>query len=305
TASVGGATFRAGLPVTGAQTDWGRDFAAGPIPSAATSVAVEILSAVGTNNHDGYVDLVDFSVRSSLTFPALDLQVNRDTGGITLFNRTGGAVPVSGYSILSAAGSLDPTVWRSIADTADANSGGSIDMTNVWTELTQPGSSGDLSEADLASGVGATLPSGRSIVLDGWVPSNVEDLQFSYVSGGQVKTGFVNYVGNGGVGFALGDFDTDGDIDVADYTVLRSSQLATLGGRNTASYLRGDVNRDGRNNHTDFVLFRSIFDAANGLGSFDAAIASVPEPSSFALLATAAVTSAARRRRPDRSEKTN
>ncbi len=42
----------------------------------------------------------------------------------------------------------------------------------------------------------------------------------------------------------------------------------------------GDLNGDFHNDHADFVLFKSAFEAANGDGSFAAMLAQVPEPSS-------------------------
>lgn len=68
-AEVGGAEFRAtlplGLPQGGSdQVAWGLDTTLGTIPIGTRSVVIQILAAVGTTNHDGYVDLVDFSISS-------------------------------------------------------------------------------------------------------------------------------------------------------------------------------------------------------------------------------------------------
>ncbi len=50
----------------------------------------------------------------------------------------------------------------------------------------------------------------------------------------------------------------------------------------------GDLNGDFLNNHTDFVLFKSAFDAANGPNSFAAMLTSVSEPDTIILLLIAA-----------------
>ncbi len=287
-ASVGGLNFVNAIPASdGTQRDWAQDFRFGLIPNATRAVEVEILASDADTNHDGYVDLVSFQVSAQPVLPVLDLTVNRDSGSIVLKNNTGASVPFSGYSITSSAGSLDRAAWISIADNSDADSGGGIDASNVWSELTAPGASGDLSEADLDSGQGTTLVPGQSITVNGWVASPAEDLLFEYVSSGGVIRGLVSYTGNDGAPFVPGDFDTDGDIDAADYAVLVLNQFASLDGPTTRSYVRGDFNRDGRNNHTDFVLFQDAFDSANGAGSFEALVTGVPEPAAAALAAFA------------------
>ena len=48
--------------------------------------------------------------------------------------------------------------------------------------------------------------------------------------------------------------------------------------------LAGDLDRDGDNDLTDFVNFKTDYDAANGAGAFNAMLANVPEPSTMALL---------------------
>jgi hypothetical protein len=61
-AEVGGQAFLATLPVTADKTDWGQDSAAGAVPIGTASVAVEILATSTDENHDGYLDLVGFSI---------------------------------------------------------------------------------------------------------------------------------------------------------------------------------------------------------------------------------------------------
>ena len=57
----------------------------------------------------------------------------------------------------------------------------------------------------------------------------------------------------------------------------------------TETVMKGDVSLDGLINHTDFVRFKAIYDAANGEGAFAAAMAGVPEPSTWALAVAMAV----------------
>jgi hypothetical protein len=86
----------------------------------------------------------------------------------------------------------------------------------------------------------------------------------------------------------LGDFNRDGNVTAADWAILRNNQLADLSGKTfSEAYFLGDVTADLANNHADFVLFKDLFDAANGVGAFDAMVASVPEPSTLGLIALA------------------
>jgi hypothetical protein len=93
---------------------------------------------------------------------------------------------------------------------------------------------------------------------------------------------------------SLGDLNADGQLDVADWTALRQNQLADFSGMSAdEAWRRGDLNGDRRNDHADFVLFKLAFDDAHGAGSF-AALAVVPEPTSWAMAALAAALAAGR-----------
>jgi hypothetical protein len=88
----------------------------------------------------------------------------------------------------------------------------------------------------------------------------------------------------------LGDFTMDGAITSDDWMVLRNNQLADLSGMTFAdAYFLGDVTADLANNHADFTLFKELYDAANGVGSFAAMLASVPEPATIALVLSAGI----------------
>jgi hypothetical protein len=86
----------------------------------------------------------------------------------------------------------------------------------------------------------------------------------------------------------IGDFDMNGDITDADWAILRTNQHANLSGNTfEEAYFRGDLTGDLRNNHADFVAFKTIYEQENGTGSFDRMLAGVPEPSSLLVLASA------------------
>ena len=229
--------------------------------------------------------------------------VNRDTGGLTLFNQTGGAVNIKSYSITSAFEALDPANWLSIADNYDAGSPGpnQVDAAHNWSELTDPTANGDLSEADLQSADGAALAHTRTVNLGtsaAWIRNPTEDLVFQYISGSQIVQGLVQYTGHGGLPFASGDLNTDGAINTADWTIFRTNQQTNLTSKSLAeAYRLGDLTGDRLNNHADFVLFKTAYDAANGAGAFVTMLAAVPEPSSVLLVLTAGLFSLPLRRR--------
>ncbi len=70
--SVGGNDFVNAIPAAdGVQRDWAQDLAVGAIPVGTQSVLLEIVAGDSDTNHDGYVDLVNFSVVPEPTTAAL------------------------------------------------------------------------------------------------------------------------------------------------------------------------------------------------------------------------------------------
>ena len=55
------------------------------------------------------------------------------------------------------------------------------------------------------------------------------------------------------------------------------------------AFAKGDINQDGTNNFQDFILFKDFYVQANGLGTFEAMAASVPEPTTLGLMLMGAV----------------
>ena len=97
----------------------------------------------------------------------------------------------------------------------------------------------------------------------------------------------------------FGDLNGDCGITATDWAQLRTTQHADLTGLTyRQAYLMGDLNGDFQNNHADFVIFKTAYEAEHGAGSF-ARMLTVPEPCSGALVAIALVTFPGRaRRRP-------
>jgi len=236
------------------------------------------------------------------------LTVNRDTGAMTLSNGSS-PIQVLGYSITSAAGSLNSVNWRTIADNFDADSGTQFDNDDVWTVLSAAGSKSDFSEFafDTTPGNGGVLGPSFSPQLGNngaWRKSIYEDLQaqLKLVDGSTVDV-VVSYTGNGGAAFNRSDLNFDGNITGADWLLFRTNNLVDLSTFSLAeTYAKGDLDGDRDNDFDDFLLFKADYDGANGAGAFAAMVAAVPEPSTFVVLAAAVVISAAGcRRRSTRS----
>jgi endonuclease/exonuclease/phosphatase family metal-dependent hydrolase len=96
---------------------------------------------------------------------------------------------------------------------------------------------------------------------------------------------------------SAGDLNGDSLVNAVDWALLRTNQFTNLTGlTKPQAFARGDLNGDFKNDHADFVLFKSIFESANGAGSF-ALLARVPEPASGAIAMLVLMTTLLPRRR--------
>jgi hypothetical protein len=105
-----------------------------------------------------------------------------------------------------------------------------------------------------------------------------------------------------GPSVVYGDLDNNGTITASDWAVLRSNRQKDLTSlSNQQAYFAGDLTADLKNDHDDFVVFKTLYDINNGAGSFADMVAGVPEPSSLTLLLTCglAVSRHPRRRMPN------
>jgi hypothetical protein len=81
------------------------------------------------------------------------------------------------------------------------------------------------------------------------------------------------------------DLNFDGALDEDDWTLFIAGSETDMDGLSPIEkYELGDLTGNGQNSFEDFELFKQLFDAANGAGSFAAMLAGVPEPSTTALL---------------------
>lgn len=213
------------------------------------------------------LDRVAVSDTNPLT-DLITLEVDRDTGAMTLINTSGSTVSgVTGVTLDSAVGAID------LADFSDFS---------------------------------GSLGVGQSVAIDGspgaapglWVRSPIEDVSASLATAGGERTLDVNFIGNSDLKWVTGDLDFDGSIDADDYGILALNAESDLSGLATAvAYQLGDLNDDGTNDAVDFGLFKNAFINANGAPAFARLVAGVPEPGTFGLAALGLISLATRRRR--------
>ena len=270
-------------------------------PVYAFSVAKQSLASpiagVGfrTNSGDAEHFAVDnVFVNSGATFdrslagPATaTIVVNRTTGQVSIQNRDAANISVKGYTISSAAGSLSTAGWSPIADTGDADSGGSFDATGVWSKTSTLATS--LAEST-STGTGGQLvaTTGSRSIGNAWLRTPFQDLSATYIAGdGSVKSANVVYEGTAPT---PGDINGDGVINAADWSLFVAGSGASFTGQTPVqAFLQGDLDGNLVNNFADFRLFKADYDAANGQGAFSKMVAGVPEPSTIVLVATGVI----------------
>jgi len=235
----------------------------------------------------------------SASADTLNVQLFPLTGEIRLYNPSLSAVPFVYYSIKSGTnhvGALNPNnpQWHSITDYYDASGNGFIDATHDWTKISA--TSIELTEGVFSPpGTGGSLPANRAITLgQAWNPAVVPFTDLAFDIQQDAAPVAVNIQLQ-----VAGDYDHNGTVNNADYTVWRS----TLG---STTALDADGNLDGVVNAADYAIWRKYFgstfpgagSSVGGGQSLGLGTSTVPEPSSAALiwLAASALLFPARRR---------
>ena len=229
----------------------------------------------------------DFEV-SNVSPGEARLTINRQTGEIALTNVGDTAIGLLGYSLLSpTAGALDPATWTTISGHYDAAGNGGIDNNNDWTVLTNTTSPtfADLSESELAGGAGGVIAGGATFSLgNAWIQNPTEDVSARILlpDGGIAQT-VVQFTGDA---LVLGDLNFDSQVDTVDWNLYKPNVGEDLSLLTVAQqYQAGDLDEDGDNDLSDYGVFKTQYDLFNGAGAFEAMIAGVPEPSTWALMA--------------------
>ena len=258
------------------------DFSTVEIPFfSATPVNLASIEVIGeTVQAGGYWD--NLSVMGTVVTPPdpeLTLQVFSDGSMKLVAGDTG-------------TGATDVTIDYIEITSADAGAdGGSLNaagFTGIGSDASYPLGDGSGNGWEVATGNSDTsiiesfltgdssIPINTEIALgSGFVPGGEEDIVFSYHKIGEADliTGIVEYITVAGL---QGDFNNDGQVDAADYTVWRDN----LGLDESA--LNGNGDGSGTVDAADYNLW--VISYGNSSSS-SASAAAVPEPSALALLA--------------------
>lgn len=217
------------------------------------------------------------------------LSVDPSSGEARLANESSLSAGLVGYRITSESGSLEweDGGWNSLDD-ADA-AGGDWDESNpspmMIAELKPVG------ETVLAQGVGFDLGALFQTVAGG----GAEDLQFQFLLQGEdaFRDGVVVYrsLPTG----VVGDYNNDGTVDAADYTVWRDSL-----GDIVVNGSGADGDGNGVITVADYSVWRNNYTAESGNALSGASLANVPEPAGMMLLFSGCCALACRSRRSHR-----
>ena len=216
----------------------------------------------------------------------LVLVVDPVDGDAILQNQSNLSVSIDGYNIHSASGSLLPNNgdWLSLED----------QDINTWRESGE--SVNDLSElqssGSMLLGGGTTINLGspfKTVSMGG-----AQDLAFRYLFPGdsEFTDGFVVYRN---VNFqpVVGDYNGDGTVNAADYTVWRDHLGASV-----PSGTGADGSGNGVIDAADYQVWKTNFGMSSSPGAAALATNPVPEPSSLQFLALAAAAIGCRRQIP-------
>jgi hypothetical protein len=207
---------------------------------------------------------IDQTITVSPQIPTLTLNVDRNSGMVSIASEDGASL-LSGYTITSASGSLDPDRWSPLL--RNSAFGG-------W-QIADPRTSGHLAEINPG---GASSLGEESVNLGPiFAPvGQTDDLVFEYLlsPGGAPIAGLVVY--EPAVGGLPGDFNLDGVVDARDYTLWRDhlgQEASTLNGNGSGGSTVGQA---------DYLLWRDNFGTTT-TGENTATHA--PEPTSCGLAA--------------------
>ena len=205
------------------------------------------------------------------------LEVNRQTGEVVL--RATNDLTLSSYSLESLlVEGLDASNWDSIATTG-------ADPNDTWSETTATDST--LAESDDAGGAddGLTITAGNSYSFgEVWknLASSLENLIFDGQDGAGTRLGVgVEFIGTE---VPIGDYSRNGSVGIEDWPFFRAAYgTDSTGFSLSEAYLAGDLDGDFDSDIFDFNIF--VAQAGGAAALFGG---SVPEPSSFALIAVLA-----------------
>jgi len=225
-------------------------------------------------------------------FNTLVLQVD-PTGSADAFlrNTSDQTAIIDAYEVLSAAGRLNNSGWNSFDEQ-------NFEGANTWLVLDNNANQlGEVNQIGFT-----TLAPGATLNLGPLYLGGAQDLEFNFLQMsdevGVSTAGIVLYQAFAPV---KGDYNGNGVVDAADYTVWRNSLGNTgapgIPGDGDDGTLTGTP--DGVVNQSDYAYWKSRFGATSGAGAGSLGVPAVPEPASWfsALIAAGLVLNRCRQRR--------
>jgi hypothetical protein len=205
------------------------------------------------------------------------IEVFTNTGVVNIVGSDTFDYEINGYSVSSAGGSLDTSQWNSLQDQGFGDGNTDPNDGIGWEQLGD-GTANLVGEFNLQ---GSTVvgPNGVSMATLGRLFSigGTEDLEveLSLANGSSLMPNVVYLTATS----VPGDYNGDGTVDAADYTVWRD----TLG-QSVAEGTGADGSANGIIDAADYGVWRSQFGNSASSGSLSSAPA-VPEPTTFCLVA--------------------
>jgi hypothetical protein len=224
-------------------------------------------------------DLVNGLVETVGRFNDLVLVVNPTNGSAIFQNQSGTSMDVISYTISSGSGAL-LTSWGGLSGGGEPDWFKANPTVNNLSELKASGV--------LSMGIGAEKNVGSIWNIDG-----ERDLTLAYqLANGDLVPGTVFFGAKANVPAGLvGDYNGNGKVDAADYTVWRN----TLGS-NVPNGTGADGSGNGVVDPADYNTWKSNFGMMLGSGGGSlAGTAAVPEPATCWLMLFCAITALARR----------
>lgn len=205
------------------------------------------------------------------------------TGNVKIRNTSPFTVSIDGYTIASAASSLNSTdaLWNSLSES----------IGSTWAEANL--SDNRVSELQSNGSTTLNLNGGTTFDLGNlFKTASAKDLVFQFVLGGQSQstTGVVLYQAAPGVVGVAGDYNNDGTVNAADYTLWRDHLGQNFQLQNEGGISSGVVDA------ADYTFWKSRFGATSGSGGGSLAGSAVPEPAAWFLLTFAGLGFVGKRR---------
>jgi hypothetical protein len=235
------------------------------IPGFGTSYSDDVTFSYYTSDgelHKGVVKFVGQQILNNLV-----MLVDPSTGETRVENNSPHTVTLASYEVSSNSESLDHVGWNGLADQSFGEWVETVVQANQVAEATNDNDT--VLKMGEAVSLGQLFKAGQS----------VRDLTFSFriAEDEDAHSGIVRYGDLASLTQIriAGDYNEDGSVDAADYTVWRDSFGTTGFG------LAADGSGDGRVDQTDYALWKSRF--AHTLTAVSVAQA-VPEPTSIVFL---------------------